>query len=486
MSDHNAWDSEQVVSWLESISAVFKKYSAKWREEVTGDMLQDLDEDTLENELGVSSGLHRKRILRAVSELVRPVPTSDDSKKRSAEEPKQDSVARAEKKAKDDGVPPADKKEERGAEVTESVPGPSRSVAEGVEVCISFDTTGSMYPCLSQVRRNVKETVQRLLKDIPHIRIALVAHGDYGDEGETYVIKTLNFTSDLQTLIDWVNDVGPTCGYDGEECYELVLRDVQKLAWSPLCTNRSLVLIGDSNPHPLNENNPHGIDWKVEAQSLRDRDIRVYAVHALGYDHSRDFYKALARITNGTYLQLSQFSSVVHFLCSICYRQNDLGQVEAYEREIIRSRAGMDRSMRSLFDSLLGRESSADAERTDGLRPVRDGRFQVLSVDAKTPIKVFAQRQGLVFKTGKGFYQFTKPEHISATKEIVLVKKEDGDMFTGDAARTLLGITDRTSAKKMKIKPSDFGEFDVFVQSSSYNRALVAGTSFLYEVDQDK
>ena len=36
-----------------------------------------------------------------------------------------------------------------------------------IEVVFSFDTTGSMYPCLTQVRRKVKETVTRLMKDIP-------------------------------------------------------------------------------------------------------------------------------------------------------------------------------------------------------------------------------------------------------------------------------------------------------------------------------
>ena len=35
-----------------------------------------------------------------------------------------------------------------------------------VEVVFSFDTTGSMYPCLTQVRRNVKSTVARLGEEI--------------------------------------------------------------------------------------------------------------------------------------------------------------------------------------------------------------------------------------------------------------------------------------------------------------------------------
>jgi hypothetical protein len=36
-------------------------------------------------------------------------------------------------------------------------------------------------------------------------------------------------------------------------------------------------------------------------------------------------------------------------------------------------------------------------------------------------IKDFVQMNSLVFKTGRGFYEFTKPEVISHKKEVVLV-----------------------------------------------------------------
>lgn len=50
-------------------------------------------------------------------------------------------------------------------------------------------------------------------------------------------------------------------------------------------------------------------------------------------------------------------------------------------------------------------------------------RFQILSVDDKCDIRSFVQKNGLLFKTGRGFYEFTKPEKISDKKEVVLVDK---------------------------------------------------------------
>ena len=39
-----------------------------------------------------------------------------------------------------------------------------------VEIAFSFDTTGSMYPCLGEVRRKLQEVITRLKRDVPGIR----------------------------------------------------------------------------------------------------------------------------------------------------------------------------------------------------------------------------------------------------------------------------------------------------------------------------
>ena len=62
-------------------------------------------------------------------------------------------------------------------------------------------------------------------------------------------------------------------------------------------------------------------------------------------------------------------------------------------------------------------------ESTEGLTAVNPARFQVLDVDERCDIKTFVQRNGLIFKTGRGFYEFTKAEKISDKKEVVLVDK---------------------------------------------------------------
>jgi hypothetical protein len=58
----------------------------------------------------------------------------------------------------------------------------------GTDICISFDTTGSMYPCLTQVRRNVNELITRLFNEVTDLNISIIAHGDYCDKGRPYEV----------------------------------------------------------------------------------------------------------------------------------------------------------------------------------------------------------------------------------------------------------------------------------------------------------
>ena len=83
-------------------------------------------------------------------------------------------------------------------------------MADQVEVVFSFDTTGSMYPCLTQVRKNLKDTTQRLFREIPGIRIGVIAHGDYCDAGKTYVTKALPLTDRVADILSFVENVSPT------------------------------------------------------------------------------------------------------------------------------------------------------------------------------------------------------------------------------------------------------------------------------------
>ena len=87
----------------------------------------------------------------------------------------------------------------------------------------------------------------------------------------------------------------------------------------------------------------------------------------------------------------------------------------------------MTRSLSGIFDKLSRRDPSTGRYRTIDARAVDAARFQQISVAADQPIKDLVQANGLIFKAGRGFYEFTKRETIQAKKEVVILDKETGD-----------------------------------------------------------
>jgi hypothetical protein len=344
-----------------------------------------------------------------------------------------------------------------------------------IDVVISFDTTGSMYPVLTQVRRKVKEAVNRLMSELPGIHIGIIAHGDYCDEGQTYVTRHLDLTQETAAITHFVEHTEATGGGDAPECYELVLHEAQALAWRPDAT-RVFVLIGDDVPHAP-ASNPQRLNWRTEVAALTAQGVSVYGVQALNRRHATPFYRELAMMSGGFHLSLDQFAEITDMLMAICYRQDTDVKLQLYEQEVQRE-GRMSRSLRRAFATMQGRDLVAEVGPID-LRAVPPGRFQALEVDGAMLIQEFAQANGLIFKAGKGFYEFTKTETIQASKEIVLQHRSTGDLFAGNQARVMLGLP---FGEEARIRPTHLEEYRVFVQSTSYNRKLVGGTRFLYEV----
>ncbi len=112
------------------------------------------------------------------------------------------------------------------------------------------------------------------------------------------------------------------------------------------------------------------------------------------------------------------------------------------------------------------------------IKACNGSKFQIFDLDKDMTIRDFVNDMGLVFKIGRGFYEFTKPENISDKKEIVTMKKSTGELYEGGCALKLSKIE-----VNKRNRPTDIPEYRIFIQSTSVGRKLKAGTKFLYEVD---
>lgn len=354
-----------------------------------------------------------------------------------------------------------------------------------IDLVISFDTTGSMYPCLTQVRRNVQSLVQDLFNKVPELRVGIVAHGDYCDAGRPYDVCALDLTSDVSKICTFIQNVAPTDGGDQPECYELALRTARQMSWRS-GKSKVVLLIGDDVPHgPTYPKNTQHIDWRNELQLLLEASINVYGVHAMPgiRRHSKQFYEEIAQKTGGFYLTLDQFATINDVITAVAVKQAGQTEFDAFVNQAQKS-GKMNRNLSQVVGTLSGKRVAVAATVTDSsgrtLEAVPPGRFQILDVDSEAVISNFVTAQGVRFNPGRGFYQLTKSEKVQSHKEI-LQDKATGDLFTGRQVRDILGlpvgVDSRLSSKSLLDK------YNIFIQSTSYNRKLVGGTKFLYEVE---
>ncbi len=388
------------------------------------------------------------------------------------------------------------------------------------DIVISFDTTGSMYPCLAEVRRHITTITERLFREIPSLRVAIIAHGDYCDGDK--IITQLDFTNDQNSIKKFIQDAPSTSGGDYPECYELVLQKTKSLSWRLDATMKSLILIGDAPPHEPNEN-PTKINWRLEAESLKNRNIQVFSVQCLNHGNSEafNFYSEVAEITNGYHVFLDQFSYIKDMIQAICFKQYNQDHLEQFAKEVQEGTGGMSQAMRLMFDTMLGKKTrqqvrdemnptrfreryhgyssgyssgysttrtysggstsaTPSLDRESELKPSPPSRFQIFNVDEDIGIKEFCIKMGITFKTGRGFYEFVKPEIIQKKKEIILMDKVTKELYEGDAARSIAGIG--LNEENARIKPGKLDKYRMFIQSTSANRKLIGGNGFLYEV----
>jgi hypothetical protein len=111
------------------------------------------------------------------------------------------------------------------------------------------------------------------------------------------------------------------------------------------------------------------------------------------------------------------------------------------------------------------------------------GEVQLFPVSAReegSQIRDFVENRlsGTAMLKGAAFYQLVKTEDkIQDYKLIAIRDKESGQIFCGPEARDLIGLPRYGDAR---VRPDTAGKWQVFVQSTSVNRKVNAGTQIMY------
>lgn len=93
-------------------------------------------------------------------------------------------------------------------------------------------------------------------------------------------------------------------------------------------------------------------------------------------------------------------------------------------------------------------------------------------------IKSVIEEHNKTYYPGSSFYELTKREKaVQDYKRIIIKNKSTGHYYTGDMVRSILGLT---STGTVSIVPGNHGDYEIYIQSTSWNRKVLAGTRVIY------
>ena len=140
-------------------------------------------------------------------------------------------------------------------------------------------------------------------------------------------------------------------------------------------------------------------------------------------------------------------------------------RVEDATNTFMENRAKGIRGTRSLFENVNVNRLVA---------PTTD-KYMFLDVSHPIPIKQFCIDVMGFYQIGSAFYQLVKQEEVQPQKKVAILDKSSGLVYTGEDARTMLGLPNT----KTVVHPEAHPKYDLFIQSTSVNRKLVGGTKVL-------
>jgi hypothetical protein len=230
-----------------------------------------------------------------------------------------------------------------------------------VDKVICFDTTGSMGAYIGSVKNHVKELIPNLFRDIPNLRLKIVAFGDYEDmKSPTKFDKAyqvLELTDNQNELIKFVENAKNTHGGDTDEFYELVIKKVvEETGWRE-GANKSVLFIADYTPHEVgyrhrNLIGSNQIDWRIEAKKAADLGIQFDTLSI----HNYPWYKELSQITNGVHMQFSSANKTSELvIASTLVRSSSSSARTSYM-------ASMDAAFTSGDEELIGMYKSLNSK----------------------------------------------------------------------------------------------------------------------------
>ncbi|MBI3117566.1 MAG: VWA domain-containing protein [Candidatus Hydrogenedentes bacterium] len=174
-----------------------------------------------------------------------------------------------------------------------------------VDIAFVVDATGSMGDEMTYLKSELEDIVTNIAAVRPNVnmRFALILYRDIGD---SYVIRTFDFTDNLNDFLDDLRAQVASGGGDYPEAAEQALAEMHQLTWRSGNVARVAFFVADAPPHDNNA----GV-FVTHANTARTSGIRIYPVAASGVaDLAEYLMRTAAELTLGRYIFLTDDSGI--------------------------------------------------------------------------------------------------------------------------------------------------------------------------------
>jgi len=178
-----------------------------------------------------------------------------------------------------------------------------------VEVTFVLDSTGSMGGLIEGAKEKIWTIANSIIArdPKPRVRIGLLAFRDRGDD---YITLMHDLTDDIDEVFANLGKIHAAGGGDTPESVNQALHEaVTLMSWSKdRETARMIFLVGDAPPHMDYEDD---VKYPVTCELAVRAGIVIHTVQCGNMSATTPFWQEIAKLSEGTYIQLSQTGGMV-------------------------------------------------------------------------------------------------------------------------------------------------------------------------------
>lgn len=198
----------------------------------------------------------------------------------------------------------------------------SRLQQSGLDIVITFDSTGSMQGEIDQVKSQIHRIGSVLFDLIEKTRIGICTYRDHGDE---YVVKGLPLTDKLNDVVLYLEQIDAGGGRDEPEAVD---EGIEWATQQPFrrSARKVILLFGDAPPHPS-----HSVSCQQMASDFRKRGGVISTVTCRNIRRMPDFV-SIAELGGGeAFLTSGEREIVTQLIVLVFGSQHREKVVEAFD-----------------------------------------------------------------------------------------------------------------------------------------------------------